>query len=303
MIKSASLKDKKLEAYHVGFQLGPRINAPGRMDHATKSYELLVTEDKNEAESLASWLSDKNEHRQLAMEKAETEAMNIIEKDDLAKNKIIILSGEWPKGIIGPTASRIVEKYCRPAILFAKDGQKLVGSARGVPGINLVELIGPFEKQLIKFGGHKSAAGLSVEEKNYSAFVKGLTKLANEQIPDELLVKRIFVDAKIKLSEMTNALYDKITQLEPFGMGNSKPVFVASGIALENPRFVGKMEKHLSFLVSDGKDRFKSICFNSPIDCSMIGNLKKCDIAFNLDINTWNNATNLNLNVIDVKQV
>lgn len=302
LIKIAALDKKPIGSYQVGFQIGPRINAPGRIDHATKSFELLVTEDENEASELAHSLNEKNEERQMQMERVFEEAAIKIEKEKLAKKKIIVVAGKWPKGVIGPTASRIAEKYSRPSILFSVDGNTMVGSARSVSEINILELIESQEKLLMKFGGHKYAAGVTVDQKKYKKFIEGVNKQADNKISEEKLLKKIKIDTGVSLKELSKKLYEKIILFEPFGMGNPKPVFSAENIDLENLRFVGREEKHLSFLAKEKNEAIKSICFDAPVDCSIINTKAKWNIAFSLDINVWNNEENLNLNIIDLKQ-
>lgn len=302
LIKISDLENKNINSYSVGFQIAPRLNAPGRMDHASKSFELLITEDEKEASELALWLNEKNETRQLAMEKAGKEAIALIEKDKLAENKIIIIAGNWSKGIIGPTASRLVDKFARPVILFSKSNEKFTGSARSVSGVDITALIGKAEKLVDRYGGHKGAAGVTVSAVNFESFKNKMIKIAKEEIPKKLLVKKIKIDAQVDLREMSKKLYEKIITFEPFGMGNSRPVFLAQKLKLAYPRFVGREEKHLSFMADDDGLKIKSICFNSPINTSELNTGIFYDIAFSLDLNEWNNNEYLNLNIVDMRK-
>ena len=163
-------QQNKIDAYQVGFQIAPRINAPGRVDHATKSFELLISDDQEESLELANWLNEKNTTRQDQMEKAQAEAVKKIDSKKLYENKIIIVSGDWQRGIIGPTASRLVEKYGRPVIMFAREEETMTGSARSVSGVNIVEIFESCSSEIAKFGGHKGAAGITVEKDNFENF-------------------------------------------------------------------------------------------------------------------------------------
>jgi len=301
LLKVSGIKKEDVGAYAVGFQLAPRINAPGRIDHATKSYELLITEDKEEARELAMWLNEKNEDRQLAMAVVEKSAVEKIEKEELFKNNIIIVAGNWLKGVIGPSASHLVEKYSRPVILFAKDNDVYVGSARSVEGVNIVEIFEKAKDYIKKFGGHKGAAGLSVT--NLEKFVKFVVDFSNKFIKPENLIKKIKVDAEIKPNEMKKEICDKISKFEPFGMGNARPVFVAKNTEIVSPRLIGATQKHMSAQVKYGGKLFRMVCFNFADQNSIkdINSNTLYDLAFTLDINSWKGESNLDLKLIDFK--
>ncbi len=300
LIKVANLDPKMIGAYHVGFQIGPRINAPGRMGKATKSFELLITEDPKEAKELAQWLNSENESRQTAMDRVEKEAAAQIEKNKLAENKIIVVRGDWPKGVIGPTASRLVEKYNRPVILFAEENDMLVGSARSVSCVHIINLLTEAKDLIAKFGGHAGAAGLSIKSANWQKFQIKISKVAEEKIKDSDLVKKIKIDAEVKLPEMTKKLYEKLLRFEPFGMGNPRPTFVAENISFENIRFVGRDENHLQARAVDATEKIKLIHFSFPYDKSMIKSYQHYDIAFTLNLDEWNGNSELCLHILDI---
>lgn len=300
LIKHSGLKQSEISAYTVGFQIAPRINAPGRIDHATKSYELLITEDEDEARELAIWLNKKNEDRQWAMVKVEKSAIARIEENGLNKNKIIVIAGEWLKGVIGPSASHLVDKYGRPVILFSKDEGAYVGSARSVEGVNIVEIFENVKDSIKKFGGHKGAAGLTVT--NFEKFVRAIISYANKFIKDELLIKKIRVDSEIKPSEVTKKLCQTISKFEPFGMGNPKPVFLVREIELFDLRKIGENKNHLSFQTKYGNNSYRSVFFNYADKNQNINSNTLYDIVFYLEINHWKGTSNLNFNLIDIKE-
>jgi len=300
--KIAGLRSNNLYAHSVAFQIAPRINAPGRIDHATKSFQLLVTEDRAEAKELAKWLNEKNIERQGTMDKVIAQAIERVEKENLNQNNIISIVGDWSKGILGPSANKIVEKFYRPTILFSNRGEIYSGSARSVEGVNIVDIFENLADQLIRFGGHKGAAGLSIPKSKYQAFEKKLIDYCAKKIDPKLLVKKIKIDLEVKPKELKLGLYDKIIQFEPFGMGNPKPVFVCRNLSLEYPRFVGREEKHLSVQLISGENRFKSIYFGYEEDRGIIKHGNKFDVAFSLSEDNWNNERKLSLNIIDIKQ-
>jgi len=303
LYKKSALERDKLSVYSVAFQIAPRINAPGRIDHASKSFQLLTTEDKSRAEELSEWLNSKNLERQESMDTLVNEAVKKIEKNKLDKNNIIIVAGDWGKGILGPSASQIAEKYYKPIILFSSRGNVFSGSARSVEGVNIVEILDGVKKYLARYGGHKGAAGLAVEKSKFDKFEKSLIEYCAKKIPKEMLVKKVKIDLEIRPQELKLGLYDKVLRFEPFGLGNSKPVFILRNATMEHPRFVGRESKHLSsHLVVDNR-RFKAIYFSYAADRDIIKHGIKCDAAFTLSDDTWNNERKLCLNVIDLKPV
>lgn len=301
LIKITGIDQEKLSAYHLGFQIGPRINAPGRMGQATKSFELLVTEDKLEADNLASWLNSENESRQLAMDQVEKEAIEQIEKNYLLKNKIIVVCGNWPKGVIGPTASRLVEKYHHPIIIFSEEKDLYVGSARSVSGVNIVDLLSKVRSLIDKFGGHAGAAGISLKKSNYKNFYEKIIQISDVEIKDTDLIKKIKVDAQVKLTEISKSLYEKISAFEPFGMANSRPTFMVENIIFDDFRFVGKDQNHLQGHVFDKTGRLKLIHFSFPYEKSMIKLDTEYDLVFSVNLDEWNGKSEMSLNIIDVR--
>jgi len=301
LIKIAGINTEEIGAYHVGFQIGPRINAPGRMDKATKSFELLVTEDEKEARELAKKLNEENESRQSAMDRVEIEAIAQVEEKQLDKNKIIVATGDWPKGVIGPSASRLVEKYARPVILLAKDKDVLVGSARSVSGVNIVDIFSAMRDIFEKFGGHSGAAGLTLKAKNLEKFDKEIQKIADKKIKDSDLVKKIKIDAEVKFAKLTKKLYEELLHFEPFGMGNPRPTFMVSNVNFENIRFVGRDQNHFQARAVNGDDRIKLIHFSFPYEKSMIDEEQKYDLAFTLNLDEWNGRSELCLHIVDIK--
>lgn len=299
LVKISGLEGKELGAYHVGFQLAPRINAPGRIDHATKSYELLITDEDNEAKELAAWLDEKNLIRQRQMDTVESETISQINEGELLENNIIIASGEWPKGVIGPTASRIVEKFSRPVILFSESDDNYTGSARSVEGVHILDLLDKVGNLIIKYGGHSGAAGLSVSQENYEIFVKNLTKIANKEIDKKLLDKTIKLDAMVNEKEISMKLYELIKRLEPFGMGNARPVFGINNAQIAYGRKVGKGQNHYSFKTKIGDRLIKSIYFNKTIEDELLK--QNASLAFSVDLDSWNGKEEVSLNIIDVK--
>jgi len=300
LYEKAKIDSSRIGSYTVAFQIGPRVNAPGRMDHATKSYELLISEDKKEVEELAEVLNQKNIDRQEAMDKIETEVVAKIIKNNLAENNIIIVSGKWSKGIVGPVASRIVEKFNRPTILFSDENDSYCGSARSLGEINILELLKAVDRLIKKYGGHKGAAGITVLKSNFTEFKEELIEIANKTIDKEALAKKISIEMGLLENDLKLDLYKSIKKLEPFGMGNSKPLFIIENAEIITQKIVGNDQKHLSLKIKTGKKETKAIYFNYTKE-KLIKNHTIYDIVFSVDLDEWNDQQNLSFNIVDIR--
>ncbi len=300
MYEVSGIKTEKINSYTVGFQIAPRINAPGRIDSASKSFELLLTENEKEATELAKWLNDQNLLRQEAMDQVETEVIEMIAKEKLDKDMIIIASGQWPRGVIGPTASRLVEKYRRPVILLAIEEEGLIGSSRSVGVFNMIENLEKTAKWLTKFGGHKGAAGLSLNIKNLESFEKAMIKLANTQISREDLIPKLKIDLEMESESITISKIKRFLELEPFGLGNPKPVFLMTQLKLVEQRFVGRDSRHLK-LKFQSRDRDHDCIYFNFGEKEKLENKKYYDIIFTLGVDEWNGSEKVSLSITDLK--
>ncbi|MEK9156105.1 MAG: single-stranded-DNA-specific exonuclease RecJ [Patescibacteria group bacterium] len=302
LYRFAGIDPAAINTYAVGFQIGPRINTPGRIDRATKSFDLLVSDESAQLISLAGWLNAKNVERQRAMEKLYAEAEAIIEEEDLSKKKIIVVDGDWNKGILGPPASQLAEKYHRPVILFARAGEEYHGSARSISGVNIIDILEKVGHLTLKFGGHAGAAGITVAKSGYRRFCDGVALVSDQAISESKLVPSMGIDCELSADEMTPDTVNKIAQMEPFGLGNPKPMFALMGVLIKNPRFVGNDRQHFSALVEKGKFSFKAIIFNCQIEESIIQSNILYDIIFYLEIDSWNGHNRVSLNVVDLRE-
>jgi len=300
--QQAGINQQTINSYTVGFQLGPRINAPGRIGQATGSFRILVTEDSKEAEKLAKQLEEQNIARQKGMEKIFTQAAKMIERNRLTKDKILLLSDpDWSKGIIGPVASRIVEKYFRPTILFRDEGDLLVGSGRSIGSFNIVEALEQIKEYIQNFGGHAGAAGVKVKKNKFAKFRDAIAKVANQTVSDQDLLPKINIDLELPRDKIGIGLFKELEKFEPFGMGNSRPVFVSSDLRLISHRYVGRKNKHLQLRFVLGTKEIKGIVFSSEIDDKILHSGQTYDIAYNPGLNFWDGKWWLDLQIIDLK--
>jgi len=263
LIKKAGIDDKSIESYHIGYIIAPRINAAGRMSSAKKAIRLMLTEDEKEAEHLAEELEELNSLRKETELEIFNEAINKIEVDSLYKKNIIIVYGiNWHEGVLGIVSSKITEKYEKPSIVISvKDGIGK-GSARSLEYLNIYDALKSSEQYLSKYGGHKLAAGLTLNIENINQFYNELNKYIDKIVLNELEVKEIDVDSYIESTDITYRLYDEIYKFEPFGHGNQKPIFALKEAIIKDLKRVGKLGNHLSFKIGS---------YNSDSDIPVIG--------------------------------
>lgn len=255
LLEVSGIGSKEIESYHIGFIIAPRINAAGRMDTANKAIKLMLTDDEQEAENLALELEGLNLLRKQAEGIIFEEAVNKIETDFLYKKNIIVVCGEnWHEGVLGIVASKLAEKYEKPSVVIAvKDGVGK-GSARSLEYLDIFEAFKAVDQYIVKYGGHKLAAGLTIYEKDINIFANELNNYI-QGVCHEKCVKEIEADAFMEASDVNFELYNEICSLEPFGAGNPKPVLALQNVSLKNIRKVGKDGNHISFMLSnDGKD-------------------------------------------------
>ncbi|NLK08032.1 MAG: single-stranded-DNA-specific exonuclease RecJ [Firmicutes bacterium] len=305
----AGLEERKLSTGNLGFALAPRLNALGRLDDAAIGVKLLLSDTKDEAESLARVLDGANRERR-AIEKAITEeALEIVEKElDLDEDWVIVLgSPKWHPGVIGIVASRIVEKYHRPTMLIAFDGDVGKGSGRSIPGFDLHEALADLSHLLERFGGHKMAAGISIHSEQLDGFRKGLNQIAKTRLTDADLVPKLSIDGEVSLSELDHNLIEELESLAPYGVGNPRPVLMVQDVSLERSYLVGKDQDHLKLLVSEHGQTtrktgsFNAIGFGLGEHLDLIRGAQCVDLAFQPVLNEWNNRVNVELNLKDIR--
>lgn len=294
--------NKPLSINNVVFVIAPRINAAGRMDDARKAVELFIQKDPEKAMEVARQLHNDNTDRKEADTHTTAEALAMMAKDPLIDNRLstVVYAEHWHKGVVGIVASRLIEHYYRPTVVLTRSGDLVAGSARSVNGFNLYEAIHACREHLLGYGGHFAAAGLSLLPDNVEAFRKKFEDVVVNTIAPESLVPEITVDAEMNLSDADAAFYRIISQMEPFGPGNMRPVFIARGVTDKGFSKIVK-EQHLRFVITQQGTSLTGIGFNLAGKYPVIENKKPFDILFTLDENEWNGNTTLQMKVIDLR--
>ncbi|WP_052045082.1 single-stranded-DNA-specific exonuclease RecJ [Caloranaerobacter azorensis] len=302
LLEVTGLKDKEITVGHVGFVIGPRINAAGRLGSAKTGVELLTSKSKEKALSLAVELDRINRERQEIEMQILKEAEEIIKNDSrYEKEKVLVIAKEnWHHGVIGIVASRICEKYFKPCILIAIEGNQGRGSARSIPTFDIYEGLSRVSEFFNKFGGHKQAAGLSINTEKIEDFRKGINEIAEELLMEEDMIDEIKVDDVLKIKDIDYKIIDELKLLKPYGIGNPSPLFISKDVKLINIKAVGSEGKHLKFSIEDEGNVVDCIGFNLGYKVQYIKEGDRVDIVFLPDVNIYMNETKIQLNIKDI---
>jgi single-stranded-DNA-specific exonuclease len=296
-------KKTELTITDVVFTIAPRINAAGRMKHGNYAVELLTEMDFDAAAEFAASIEIFNADRKELDKKITDEAIiQIIDNEEEKGFSTVVYQEDWHKGVIGIVASRLIEKYYRPTLVFTKSGDMLAASARSVKGFDVYNALQECEEFIEQFGGHKYAAGLTLRPENYTNFKDKFEEVVERTIDTKLLTPEISVDAAIDFSEITPKFFRIIQQMAPFGPLNMKPVF--SSISVRDNGYgkqVGANKAHLklNLFQGDNKKTFNAIGFNLGTKMEFVKN--DFDVAYALDENEWNGHKNLQLVLKDIK--
>ena len=312
LIEVAGIDSKHVTINDLGFKIGPRINACGRLYSGREAVELLLTEDAEFAYQRARDVNDHNAERQNYDRQTVEDALGILAQDPMNSEKFttVVYSPDWHKGVLGIAASKLTETYYRPTIVLTKDDSGiLTGSARSVAGFDLYSAIDSCSDLLTNFGGHQFAAGLSMKEESLPEFKRRFEDYVASHITDEQKHPTIDVEAEINFSEITDQFYKVLRCLEPFGPGNPSPVFVTKNVI--NNRYtkrVGKMGEHLKMDVTDRSvDEYgrpvaiTGIAFGSGDFALHLQNGNAVDVCYELDENVYNGVRSLQMMVRDIK--
>jgi single-stranded-DNA-specific exonuclease len=298
----SELSIQKVTAMDIGFRLGPRLNASGRLKEALASFELLTTTDVMRAGDLAQQLEMQNRERQRITRDMQTRAEEIAMSQDKDSHLLFAVDESFNSGVIGLAASRLTEKYYRPAVVASKGEEETRGSCRSIPEFHITDALDQCADLLVRHGGHAAAAGFTVRNENLAELVSRLKSVAEEKLSGTELKPTLTADAEVSLSEIRPELYEKcLRYLEPTGYGNREPSFVARNVKVKNSRTVGAEGKHLKLTLEDEKGlSHDAIGFR-------LGDWHKAmparvDILFTYELNEFNGRVNYQLNLKDLKK-
>ncbi len=294
--------NKAITTSTIGYIIAPRINASGRLGCASRSVEMFLTDDEQRARDLAQSLCEENTLRQQTEQQMFAEALEYIENNPEVKNDrvLIIPHNNWHHGIVGIVSSKITDKFYKPSILFAIDGDEAKGSGRSIGGYNLFEALENCSGLLEKFGGHELAAGLSIKTENIEKFREAINKSAEEKIDELTMAPTIPVDAVIKPSYITLETVDEINRLQPFGVDNPAPVFAVRNIKIHKISTMSE-NKHLRMTLLKENKFLDAVGFGMGEYYNYLKEGDFIEVAFGLDINDYKGYKNVQLILKDIK--
>ena len=305
LIASAGLTGQGLDSFHIGFRLAPMLNAAGRMGHARLAVELLTSNSQARSMQIADYLKEQNSQRQQYERKIFKQACEMIVQQGLDhpdRKSIVIANQDWHTGVIGIVASRIVDRYYRPTVMINSAGAIARGSARSIAGFDIHGAISACSQHLINFGGHKMAAGITIETEKINLFTTDFENYAKQNLNEEDVVAKLQIDATAPLSEFRKETVGELEMLGPFGQGNPRPLFATKGVRLASvPRKVGTRGDHLQLAITDNTNSVRCIGF-------WLGKLEKkllehefFNVAYQPQINTYNSYSDVQLVLADIQ--
>jgi single-stranded-DNA-specific exonuclease len=304
LVDSSGLSRKKIGTGQIVFILAPRINAVGRLGNAERAVRLLINDSEQQARNIANILESENRNRKSIDEETFQEALELIESvyDEESDHAVVLSKEGWHSGVIGIVASRIAEHVYRPTIMIAVENGIGKGSARSISNFDIYSALQTCEQYLLGFGGHRYAAGLTIELEKIDSFRKAFKKAASEMVTEDDLIQRLKVDAEIAMSEITPKLIRILNQFAPFGPQNMRPVFLSRNLqVVGTPRVVGK--NHLKFRVRQkGGEVFDAIGFDlGKLHYCLTPGEENLDMVYVVEENYWNDQVKIQLRVKDLR--
>ena len=305
LLKICSVEPSKVSEETIGFAIGPRINAVGRLQSADPAVQLLITNDQEEANELAQEIDLLNKERQKLVNEMTEEAIKEVDDNyPLEENSVLVIAREgWNAGVIGIVASRLVDRYYRPTIVLSIDANEELakGSARSIVGFDLYENLATCRELLPHFGGHPMAAGMTLKVEHIDELRERLNRLANEKLTDEDFIPVTAVDVKSSIEELTLEAIEQLEQLAPFGMNNPKPRVLIENVSLQSIRKIGSDQTHLKAVFEKDEFSLDSVGFGFGHLYDEISPLAQVSVIGEVSINEWNNFRKPQLMLQDLK--
>jgi single-stranded-DNA-specific exonuclease len=290
----------EIKAEDIGFRIGPRLNAAGRLGSAEAAFNILIAETTEEAGNLALQLDKENKKRQDITLEIQTQIENrhISEENDWI---LFYWDEKFNEGVVGLAASKLTDRYYRPSIIGVQKGNLVRASCRSIPEINITNVLDECEDLLLQHGGHAMAAGLTIKLNNIEEFSKRITKICKRELEGEPLFRKKKAELEVNLVDMRPDLIEYIDSLSPMGIGNPTPLFIARKVKSVQTRKIGTNGDHLKMTVSDGKITFDAIAFRFGSSYDLIRSEQPIDILFSYDLHSYHGRKSLQLNVRDIK--
>lgn len=303
LITCSDLEHKKITAGHVGFMLAPKINAAGRIDDPKQGVVLLTTTDLEEAAAIAEELKLTNDKRQQLEKVILEQAIASLEaREDYQDQHVTIVAGEgWNSGVIGIVASRLVERYGKPALVFSIHEGKAKGSARSIEGFDIFDALLSLNAYYDKFGGHEQAAGLTLPLEQFERWQSDMEALCKETLPAYLLVPALAIETKVASADVTYSFLEELEKLEPYGVANPRPVFKLEGVTIQKKLQLGKNREFTKYVVSDGIRTFDAISFDKSGYYQLFKENDCIDLLCHIDLNEFKGTQTIQFQLKDIR--
>jgi len=306
LVKISQLNGQ-INEWNISWQLAPRLNVAGRLDHANTSYELLVTTDQAEASRLAKRLNDQNIKRQEETQRLMEYGQAYVEAN-LTDDKLLIVTSPnladesaeaWHEGIIGLVAGRLCERYAKPTFVITLSEGKIKGSGRSIEGYNILSVLERTKDHLERFGGHKAACGFTVRDKNsLKIFSDEARSLVRQELKDEALMPSLKIDAQLELVDIDEELVETLSRFAPFGQGNKEPIFASFDLIIRDKQTMGADSQHVKFKFNN----FWAIAFGEALKWQDLVIGDKVDLAYTLEYNDFNGFRKIQMRLVDMKR-
>jgi single-stranded-DNA-specific exonuclease len=291
---------KPINAGTIGFVIGPRLNAAGRLDSALAAYRLLMARTPDEALPLAEELDRQNRERQNLTAQMVERARQTVVTDGGRSPLYFISQADFNPGVVGLAASRLTDEFYRPVLVAEQGQEKTKGSARSILEFHITEALDQCADLLVRYGGHAAAAGFTLKNENVPAFQERLLRIARQQLGGLDLRPTLEIDGLVNLRAVRFGLVEAITRLQPFGYGNTTPQFLTRNLRLKHKKTVGQDEQHLRLVLHDGRQDWQAIAFRQGYWLDKLALSQEIDIVYNLEINEWNGERQMQLNIKDL---
>lgn len=300
LLINAGVYSQELKPYHLGYVIGPRLNAAGRLESALDALRLLTSKDSAVISKLAKKLSDLNSERQVLTKEYIKKAEEQIAQSGSDNNLLFIVGENWPEGIVGLVAGKICEKYHKPVLVASLDGHgTAIGSARSIKSFHITEAISESADILERFGGHSQAAGFTVKQENLETFRENMFRLS-EAIGQEDLEKKLQIEYELAEDMINHDTIELVNKFEPFGFGNKQPIFSVRQVSLLDKKIIGSSGEHIKLFVKKGDTTLEVVGFNKVEHFSRINKGDRFDIAGYLEENKFMNTSRIQLNLSDI---
>ncbi len=284
------IRQENIDTFHVGYILGPRINASGRVAHAQESFDLFLAEDESRAYKLAGQLSEYNQLRKNIETQILKEAEQHLQKTSSHSPAIVVSGENWHPGVLGIVASRLADKYSRPSFVFSFDNDIGKGSCRSIQNVHILEMLDKCAGSLIKYGGHRKAAGVHINKGELENFKERINLLIKESLTPQDFIPVLDIDSRLSFRDIDIELVEAVENLKPYGEGNPAPLFSSSNILKRSsPRKIGT---HFSVWLSDGETTLEGMVYDKDV-LEIINYAENFDLAFSLGIDSYHNMPRL----------